>query len=856
VTVSETPADRTVGHYRLLEPVGAGGMGEVFRARDTRLGRTVALKMLPPHIAADPDRRERFMQEARATASLSHPGIAVLFEAGEADGQLYLAFEFVPGETLGSVIAAGPIPARRAVPIALQIADALAEAHAAGIVHRDIKPDNVVITPKGGAKVLDFGLASWTEGGLARTIAPTQLETAPSLVVGTIAYMSPEQALAQALDARSDVFSLGVVLYEMLTGRNPFLAPTAAATLVNILQLRVPAPSSLNPQVPPELDAIVARALTRDLQGRYGSAAALAADLRQAFGDRTEHILDADADFPGSASRRPRRGLMRGAVLALLLIGAIGATAAIAYPRRGEIARWWKHAFGPAPDPVVAVIPLEEIGEREHWFADGLTDDVIMRLGQTPGLRVLGRSSTRSYRGRAPSDVAGELGASVVLTGSVQRVAGDIKINLELIDPSDGVQIWRQQFVRAAAGVLALQSEIADAVASALRLQLVGSPARARTAARTVNPEAYETYVRGRAAFSRRDQQRAIALFEEAIAKDPGLAEAHAALATARYHLATFAGHGLNQAEETQIRAAAQRAAAIEPDLPEVEIALGLTEPTLRAALSRLVRAATLDPSNADAYHDIGDQIAGVAPEQALAMFNRSRALDPQLFANYPDGVVVNLQLGRVDAAGEIAREALRLFPDNPYAPTLGASIAGFRGEADRAIGLLRKLADRAVLPSPGWLNIARLEHAAGRPAAAVRTLRQAVERYPQDCELRGALAGLLADTRQAAEARTLAASITPASPIACQATVAAAMGDAGRTASALRRIAGQEPELRSWLLLQFGVSRAESFDQRAYPWGKVADAPAVVDAQRQLHAARDQLRIVAEEELRALSTD
>src|SRR5262245_1342114 len=273
----------SLAHYKILDRIGAGGMGEVYRARDTRLGRTVALKVLVADVATDPDRRDRFLREARASAALSHPNIAALFEIGEDQGQLFLAFEYVPGETLGAVIGGRPMNPRRAIELGVQIADALADAHAEGIVHRDIKPANIIVTPKGHAKILDFGLATWTAGGAEREHASevaTMMKTAAGTTLGTVAYMSPEQALGEQIDERTDIFSLGVVLFEMLTGKRPFTGTTATAVSMQIVQTPVPPLTSVNRSVPRELDPIVAKALAKKPDDRYASAATLAAELR------------------------------------------------------------------------------------------------------------------------------------------------------------------------------------------------------------------------------------------------------------------------------------------------------------------------------------------------------------------------------------------------------------------------------------------------------------------------------------------------------------------------------------------------------------------------------------------------
>jgi len=319
----------TLGHYKILDRIGAGGMGEVYRARDTRLGRTVAIKVMRADVAGDPVRRERFLQEARATAALSHPNIAALYEIGEDQDQLFLAFEYVPGETLKSVIAGRPLNPRRAIDLAVQLADALADAHAEGIVHRDIKSENIIVTPKGNAKILDFGLATWTASGAERDHAgqaATMMNTAPSTMFGTVAYMSPEQALGERVDHRTDIFSLGVVMFEMLTGKLPFAGTTSTPLALQIVQAPTPLPSSINKTLPAELDAIVAKALAKSLDQRYESAVTLAADLRgvSAMLAARSETQDAAAVFVPPQPARRTGGRW---ILLLLLLAALFAAA-------------------------------------------------------------------------------------------------------------------------------------------------------------------------------------------------------------------------------------------------------------------------------------------------------------------------------------------------------------------------------------------------------------------------------------------------------------------------------------------------------------------------------------------------
>jgi serine/threonine protein kinase len=319
-----------VAHYKVLDRIGAGGMGEVFRARDTRLGRTVAIKVVGAEVAANPERRERFLREARAAAKLSHPNIAALYEIGEDRDQLFLVFEFVPGENLKTAIGGRPMNPRHAIDVAVQIADALADAEVEGIVHRDIKPANIIVTPKGNAKVLDFGLAAWTNGGAERAHAAeavTVAVTAQGTTQGTVAYISPEQALGEQIDHRTDIFSLGIVLYEMLTGKLPFTGATPSALALQIMQAQPPVPSSVNKSLPIELDAIVNKALAKSLDQRYESAVTLAAELRSVAA-----ILDVRSDAAPPASlqaavQQPRRRSPAGWMILLIVVAALLAAA-------------------------------------------------------------------------------------------------------------------------------------------------------------------------------------------------------------------------------------------------------------------------------------------------------------------------------------------------------------------------------------------------------------------------------------------------------------------------------------------------------------------------------------------------
>jgi len=327
----------TLGVYRILDRIGAGGIGDVYRARDTRLGRTVAIKVVKPEIADDPGRREAFLSDARAATSLSHPSIAAVYEVGDDQGCLFLADEFVPGGTLRAAVGGRPMNPKLAIDYAVQLSDALADAHAAGAVHGDLKPDNIIVTPKGRVKILDFGLSAWTNGGAARRRAAEQPTAASAADAATIAYLSPEQALGERGDHRTDIFSLGVMLFEMLTGRQPFAS--ADALPLKIVQAPAPAPSTLNANIPRELDPIVQRALAKSLEQRYESTATLAAELRAVAAILDERATAAEIEAASvAAPRRSRGGVPWGLVIVLLLLAAL---AAGVWVERAELARVW-----------------------------------------------------------------------------------------------------------------------------------------------------------------------------------------------------------------------------------------------------------------------------------------------------------------------------------------------------------------------------------------------------------------------------------------------------------------------------------------------------------------------------------
>ncbi len=616
----------SLGHYKILDRIGAGGLGDVYRARDTRAGRTVAIKVVAAAIAGDRDRRERLLSDARAAAALSHPNIAALYEIGEDQGELFLVFEFVAGETLKTTIAGRPLNPRRAIDLAVQIADALADAHAEGLVQGGLSPDAIIVTPKGHAKILDLGLAAWTKSAAARAQTSTAIGVASAGAIDAVAYRSPEQLLGERIDHRTDVFSLGTVLFEMLTGRLPFSGATPSDLADQIAQ--APSPTLIKTNLPAELDAILSKALARKVDQRYESIATMAAELRASAA-----ILDARSGMsePERASRpvlAPRRRSLAGAGVLLLMLVML---AAVGWWQHEAIERTWRHAMGPPPRPVMAVLPLVLSGSdaSQTFFADGLTDDLITRLGQTPGVNVIGRAALRTYRGRTASDVARELGAAVVLTGSVQPEDDKVKVTLALSDPLDGASLWTGEYARPLKDIFALQARAAEDIAQALHLPLQLTAATARASSRQVDRAAYELYLRGRQAAA--DGQPAVAVkdYQAAIAADDGLPEAFAGLARALQPSAVHPGSD-DAGRRERIRAAAERAYQLDPDLASANVAMALVSTSLSQTLQYLSRAIDLDPSNGDTYRDAADVIRTVAPDLSAAFDRRALELDPQ----------------------------------------------------------------------------------------------------------------------------------------------------------------------------------------------------------------------------------
>ncbi len=658
-------AGRTVSHFRVQDVLGVGGMGVLYRAEDTLLGRTVALKFLLPQYGLDASAKERFLNEARAVSALDHPNICTVHEVGETeDGRLFLAMACYAGETLRDRLASAPVPIEQALDIARQVLVGLGAAHAAGIVHRDLKPGNLMLTPEGAVKILDFGLAKIRDLNL----------TDPDLRPGTAAYMSPEQIDGNAVDGRTDLWSLGVVLYEMLTGRPPFGGGHDLGTVYAIMNDEPPPLSTLREGTPPELDRIARKLLDKRPEERYATAAEVLEELDVVGGAPPRRSAGAR---PAPRSPRPRAVALAALGLAVAggLIGAalgLLGPAASAEPAGGSAAPDALGFASPAADPAsLAVLPFLDLSpERDHaYFSDGMTEELIGHLSKIEGLRVSASTSSFRFRNRDTDvrEVGDRLGVAHVLEGSVRRAGDRLRITAQLVSTENGYRLWSDIYERRVGDVFAVQEEIARAIAEALRLRLatpVGAPV---DRLRVTSIEAYELYLRGRFFASRRTEEdlaKAAEYYGQAIAVDPGFARAHAGLAET--YIATrrsAPGDRFRRGRE-----AALRALAIDSTLAEAHTAMGWIamwyDRDWSGAERHFQQALASDPHYLWAHQWYSAFLAAVGRlDEALAAMQRAHATDPLSVATLTHMGTELFWLGRLDEAVAQYRKALDLDP-------------------------------------------------------------------------------------------------------------------------------------------------------------------------------------------------
>jgi serine/threonine protein kinase/tetratricopeptide (TPR) repeat protein len=762
----ELSANTTLSHYRLVSKIGAGGMGEVYLAEDTRLGRRVAIKFLHQEFGRDEDKLNRFIQEAKAASALNHPNILTVYEIGEVDGRNYISTELIDGRTLRDHLSqTEALPLNTILKIGVQVAEALSAAHQAGIIHRDIKPENIMLRQDGYAKVLDFGLAKLSEppaiagGPMTDGEAPTRVhQTHPGTIMGTVSYMSPEQARGKETDARTDIWSLGVVLYEMLAGKVPFTGETVNHTIVSIIEKE----PLLLESVPAELQRIVRKAMTKDLDMRYQSARDLLIDLKN---------LRRDLDIQGELERSiiPNREAATGAIkesgtqiyasgVAATRSGQIPATqnvstssssleyavnqakrhqlatAIIALGLLGAITVVGYFAFGSKVSGAkqiesLAVLPfINQSGNADvEYLSDGMTESLITSLSQLPNLNVKARSSVFRYKGKETEakTVGKELGVQAVLNGRVVQRGDQLTLNLELIDTSTENVIWSEQYDRKQSDIISLQSEIARDVSSKLKAKLSGADEKKLAKNYTANPEAYQLYLKGRFYWNKRTADgltQAAAYYKQAIEKDPAYALAYSGLGET-YVL--FPNYSVAAPKDImpQAKAAALKALELDDSIAEAHAALGTYLSGYgwdqSAAERELRRAIELKPNYATAYHWLGIVFAFAnRPDEAIATARRAEELDPLSLIISADAAFDLILSRRYDEAIAQAQKTLKLDPNFYYAHYLLGWAYLQKGMYSPAIAEARKSLELNPEPYGKTILIAALAKSGGRTEA------------------------------------------------------------------------------------------------------------------------------------------
>ena len=719
--VGETPRPKAgfqlkegqaISHYRIISPIASGGMGEVYLAEDEQLKRSAALKVLPSDLLKSKERLRRFQREARVVSALNHPNILTVFEFGAENDIKFLASEFVKGETLRARIEKGPLTLEKSLDIATQIASALKAAHEAGVVHRDIKPENVMIRDDGYVKVLDFGLAKLTEPPLADSSLETQnLLSRPGFIMGTVTYMSPEQARARSIDARSDLFSFGVVLFEMLSGKVPFTGDTTADVIAEIIQTTPPPVSRYNDAVPDELDRMVAKCLEKERDERYQTSADLLADLKRFSKERdatdkaanvptasplTGQITEIQVSPPTEhsvVSNKPleKRGLLIAAAIAAIVIAVLLAAG-----------YWYYSAKNTKQIESIAVMPFVNDGGNADldYLSDGMTETLIGKLSELPNLNVKARASVFHYKEKIadPKTIGKELSVQAVLNGRVVSRGDNLALFLELVDAATGNRLWGEQYNRKQVDLVAMQNDIALDVSQKLRARLSGADESKLTKRHTSDPEAYQLYLKGRFHLNRLTDDgfyKGRDYFQQAIDKDPNYAMAYVGLADSYNMLGGWNAISPNDGYPKS-KAAALKALELDENLAEAHTSLGTVrffyEWDWAGAEREFKRAIELNPSYADAHQLYSYLLSAMGRfDESRAEMSRAQELDPLSLVKVAGIGEILYYQRHYDQAIAQYQKALEMDPNSGFAHWAIGNVFAQKGDYAEAINHYRK---------------------------------------------------------------------------------------------------------------------------------------------------------------------
>ena len=668
---------QTISHYRILRKLGSGGMGVVYEAEDIKLGRHVALKFLPAELSHDAAALERFQREARAASALNHPNICTLYEIDQAEGQHFIAMELLDGQTLQQRIAGRPLDTETLFELAMQIASALEAAHAKGIVHRDIKSANIFVTTLEQAKILDFGLAKLAPApdvSDGPTMSAERHLTTPGHAMGTVAYMSPEQVAGKELDARTDLFSFGAVLYEMATGRQAFSGNTSGVIFHSILEKSPASASRLNPELPPRLEEIIGKALEKDRDVRYQHAADIRADLKRLKRDTTSGTTAITVSPPRRWWQKPTLWI----AVTLLLLAAVGVTGS-----------WWMNRSQSISSLAVLPFTGSESDSGAELLRDGISEGITDALSQLPNLKVMSSSTVFRYKGKAgdPQQVGKDLKVDAVLTGRMMRNGDMLTVNAELVKVTDGSQIWGERFTKSLSEVSGLPQDVVTGLSGRLRPKLSGEEKQRLDRRPTENAEAYQFYVLGRHEMDKVSDaswKKAVGYFQQAVDKDPTYAAAYAGMAEAYGLLGTESDLPPLEAYQKG-KAAAERAVSLDPGLSEAHSALGIIDLftwQFAGAERELQRALELNSNSAFAHYYYSRYLMAMGRfDESEKELQRSQELNPLSLSNvFAAGWTFYLARQYDRSLAEL-QKVLEMDPDYPTAHLIISEARIAKGE-------------------------------------------------------------------------------------------------------------------------------------------------------------------------------